>query len=436
MAFLGLLILISLAVLSIWFLFCRRKRNKLRVRVERSFVDPRFEKVAQVFRESFESGAETGAAFAVYYKGELVVDIWGGYANRTGRIPWRENTMSTAFSTSKGINALLVAKFVELGYLDYKKPVCHYWPEFAQNGKEAITVEMLVSHQSGLIAFDTPVSLRLIKTDYAKYLSLLEIQKPFWEPGTQFGYHIFTWGYYVDALIMKADPKKRTLDQIFREEIAEPFGIDFFQGTPTEEQYRIVPRFYHQPIRYQLQLLSDMGFWNRIIHSLIDPKRYQTMAKKACADFTVITQLDTLTDYELRQIPCSSFNGHGTARAIAKLYGIIANGGVYDNKTLLEESTIKTLNQTIVEGNDVVLGAELKFGHGLIISDTPTGSRTFGHAGFGGQMGAGDQQHKVGIAYLTNNLAVFPFVDPRYLALRDAFYECLTQLENSKTSGK
>lgn len=393
------------------------------------FADPRFKKVEQVFRENFESGAETGAGFAVYYKGELVVDLWGGYGNKKALLPWREITMSQAYSSSKGITALLVAKFVELGYLDYKKPVSHYWPEFAQNGKEDITVEMLLSHQAGLIGLDEPIQLSLLKTDYKRYTSILAAQKPFWKPGTAFGYHMLTWGLYVDVLLMKADPKNRTVDQILREEITEPFGIDFFQGTPTSEQYRIRPSVYMQSLWDQKYHLVSKVFWKSIKYRIFSGNGYDHIAERAVADLINDAPFDACMDYKLRLTPMSSFNGYGTARGIAKLYGIISNGGVHENKTLFKESTLDAMEVPLVKGLDLVIGVNNSFGPGLMLIKSPKGNTMFGHPGFGGQMGIADRQNNLGIAYLTNNLAMFDHIGRLYTRLSEALYDSLAEIQ-------
>ncbi|XP_062592541.1 beta-lactamase domain-containing protein 2-like, partial [Saccostrea cucullata] len=109
------------------------------------------------------------------------------------------------------------------GYLDYKKRVSYYWPEFGKNGKENITVDMLLSHQAGLSITKGTIDIRLLKTNQTKVEEFLEEQEPIWKPGTAYSYHVITFGMYVDVLLRKADPKHRNVDQIFKEEIAEPF---------------------------------------------------------------------------------------------------------------------------------------------------------------------------------------------------------------------
>ena len=91
-----------------------------------------------------------GAACAVYYEGEKVVDLWGGYRDLACRLPWKEDTLVLVYSTTKGLAGMTVAVAHSRGLLDYDEKVATYWPEFAQAGKENITVRQLLSHQAGL----------------------------------------------------------------------------------------------------------------------------------------------------------------------------------------------------------------------------------------------------------------------------------------------
>ncbi|WAQ96287.1 LACT2-like protein [Mya arenaria] len=190
------------------------------------YVHPAFQPVLEKFRENVASGREPGAAFAVYRNGQPLVDVWGGYADVEAARPWRQDTMTQGWSTTKGIAAIVVAVMVDRGWLDYKRPVHEYWPEFKQNGKKNITVEMLLTHQAGLPVLDTPISVLDIREEPERVEKILATQAPVWAPGTQFGYHAITFGPYIDTLVRKADPKRRRMEQIFREEIGEPLGAD------------------------------------------------------------------------------------------------------------------------------------------------------------------------------------------------------------------
>ncbi|XP_053381567.1 beta-lactamase domain-containing protein 2-like [Mercenaria mercenaria] len=193
---------------------------KLPVNVD-GYVHPAFKRVADVFRENVELDRNPGIAFAVYHRGELLVDMWGGDADLEAQIPWSRDTIALAYSVSKGVAAIVVAKMVEKGHLDYARPVAKYWPEFAQQEKGNITVEMLLSHQAGLVTLDEPIHVRDIKDNPEKVDKILARQKTSWLAGTNFGYHSLSSGPYVDTLVKKADPKGRDIVQIFKEDIAD-----------------------------------------------------------------------------------------------------------------------------------------------------------------------------------------------------------------------
>ena len=115
------------------------------------YVAPGFEKVRVEFERNFAERGEIGAAVAAYVRGERVVDLWGGHRTPERDAPWKEDTMVVVASTTKGLSAMTLAIANARGWLDYNAPVARYWPEFAQNGKAAITVRQLLGHEAGLV---------------------------------------------------------------------------------------------------------------------------------------------------------------------------------------------------------------------------------------------------------------------------------------------
>ncbi|PIK56468.1 putative beta-lactamase domain-containing protein 2 [Apostichopus japonicus] len=218
-------------------------------------VSPGFEEVAEVFRKNFELGwdkSEGGSAFAVYYKGEKVVDLWAGYADQEAKLLWKEDTLSLMFSTTKGLSALVIAMLADRGLIDFKKPVKEYWPEFGQKGKEKITVEMLMEHEAGLPVVYDGITFDLLR-DTEALDRALALSEPLWEPGTAHGYHALSIGLFASALVRRVDPKNRTLGQFFAEEVADVFGIDAFIGTPSDQYHRL-----SRPIHVQPSLLDNI----------------------------------------------------------------------------------------------------------------------------------------------------------------------------------
>ncbi|XP_033760354.1 beta-lactamase domain-containing protein 2-like [Pecten maximus] len=358
-------------------IYTRFRETSLPPIVEGNF-HPDFREVANVFRKLVESGHEKGASFAVYYRGKPVVDMWGGYVDQESEQRWRNDTITLVFSCTKGVAAIVAAMLADRGYLDYQKLVSHYWPGFAKNGKENITVEMLLSHQAGLITTNETVPLHWLNSDPERLEQFLENQTPTIEPGSGIVYHAITYGLYLDRLLPKIDPKGRSVKQMFEEDIAKEFDIDFSIGSKKSEDYRFAP----------------------LVAMFRNP--------------------------EIRQVPLVSSMGHGNARSLAKLYGILANGGQIDGKHMLSQEMIHTLNTPVVSKNSLDLHRLSTYGLGVIFFDNPQGGKVFGHTGYGGQMANADLAHNLGLAYITNHLSEYTFGDdPKYLALQKATYNCL-----------
>lgn len=194
-------------------------------------VSPGFEPVREAFAENLARRHELGGACCVYHRGEKVVDLWGGIRNKATGEPWQEDTMVIVYSSTKGLAAMTLAVAHSRGWLDYEERVATYWPEFAQNGKENITVRQLLAHQAGLFALDEKVD-RSVVADLDRLAIVLARQKPAWEPGTRQAYHGITIGYYENELLRRIDPEHRSLGRFFQDEIATPLGLDFYIRLP------------------------------------------------------------------------------------------------------------------------------------------------------------------------------------------------------------
>ncbi len=205
------------------------------------FVAPGFEDVRRTFLDNFEHREELGAACSVYYRGEKVVDLWGGTRDKTTGEPWEEGTMALVFSTTKGLAGLAMAIAHSHGCFDYEERVSTYWPEFAQNGKSAITIRQLFAHQAGLFALDERPTKELV-SDPDRLAALLARQRPVWPPGERQAYHAITLGLYESELLRRVDPGHRTLGRYFHDEIASPLGLDLYLRLPEE-----IPVLGHPP---------------------------------------------------------------------------------------------------------------------------------------------------------------------------------------------
>ncbi|XP_072026501.1 beta-lactamase domain-containing protein 2-like [Amphiura filiformis] len=395
-------------------------------------VEPGFEGVLDTFRANYESGLElpeSGSAFAVYYKGRKVVDIWGGYADAEALQPWKNDTMAVVFSVTKGMAALCMAILSDRGQLQYDERVAHYWPEFGQNDKEDVTVRMLLNHEAGLAMTDPPLSIELLK-HYEELGNVLAASPPMWQPGTEHGYHAITFSLYASQLLSRVDPQHRTLGQFFKEEVAEPFGIEFYIGLPSELNYR-VSRFFTASTNLFLMMWTSLAdpvnrrlFWDMFVSG----ESILPAVIENCGD--VCDNMYRLNDPDYRAIEMGSHSGIGTANGLAKVYSILANGGkTKDGKTLLSEQMIKQLvNGANASRKDKVIGASSKYSTGFTYLQFKD-RELFGHPGAGGNMAYTDIENQLGVAYVTRYQSAYGFGnDPRFVALQIALQNCVSKL--------
>ena len=197
------------------------------------FVAPGFEAVREQFEANFARRREIGAAVAAYRRDAKVVDLWGGLSDPSRGARWLEDTLVLVYSTSKGLSAMTIALAHSRGLLDYDERVATYWPEFAQNGKDQITVRQLLAHEAGLPVVDEPLDAAKL-ADFDALAATVARQRPVWEPGTKHGYHGLSLGWYEGELIRRVDPKRRTLGRFFADEIARPLGLEFYFGLPPQ----------------------------------------------------------------------------------------------------------------------------------------------------------------------------------------------------------
>ncbi|XP_072175170.1 beta-lactamase domain-containing protein 2-like [Diadema setosum] len=403
--------------------------------ITEGYVAPGFEDVLEAFRANFESGRDPrtgGAAFAAYHRGKKVVDIWGGFADYESKQKWRQDTISIFFSSTKGVASVCIATLVDRGLLDYNKPVTLYWPEFAQKGKEKVTVKDMMEHKAGLAVSAPPgLSLDLLQ-DVAKAGELMARTGPQWEyDGHTHGYHGFTFGPLANELLRRVDPQHRTLGQFFKEEIAEPFGIDFHIGLPFESNHRVARLLVdRRPMFLQfLDSIQTPDGRQTILH-MINSNAIGNMMSNA----NEMEDLGVFNDPAYRAIELPSVNGIGSAAGLAKLYGIISSGGIdpVTNRTLLSKERIDDFLNFEPPSVDRTLGIPLSFSRGMIkIDKFVDGVTMFGHPGAGGQHGCADPGHQVGFAYLSSTM--LPYLlgeDPRSNQLVQSLYRCVQKLEN------
>ena len=389
--------------------------------VEGNF-QPEFMEVAETLRKNMESGKEMGAAFAVYYDGEPIIDMWAGYADREAQRRWRNETMTLAFSVTKSLMGVLIGIMVDRGIARYDDPVIDYWPTFGRKNKENITLEMFLSHQAGLPALDKQINLRDLKTNPTMVEKILEAQETAWPAGQKHGYHIYTYGLYLDRLIKKIDPEGRDTAKIFQEEIAKPFDIDFYMKLPRRQNYRTARLYKFTSLRTVWDLISNPRYFKLLLDLQNNLTKQSTEVFRELANCPLC-----FNNHELREITMSSSMGTGTARGLAKLFSILASGGKHKGKQLLSPEVIQQLSTQLTSGEcQIFPSIDAHWGRGVPILKNPFGGKCFGGVGYGGQIVIADPANKLGIAYLTNYMSIYSRADdPRFLDLQSALYKTL-----------
>ncbi|MFI2116397.1 serine hydrolase domain-containing protein [Streptomyces rubiginosohelvolus] len=372
--------------------------------------DDRFAGVRAAFEENFTERGELGAAVTVLVDGATVVDLWGGWADAARTRPWERDTLVNVWSTGKGPTALCAHVLADRGLLDLDAPVAHYWPEFAANGKESVLVRHLLSHRSGVAGPDTPLTLEELY-DWETACARLAATAPWWEPGTRSGYHAISYGFLVGEVVRRITGLRP--GAFLRQEITGPLGIDFTFGLPESETHRLGELVQERPDRAaQAALLDRMT--PVAVASLLNPPTGRAAANTPA--------------WRAAEIPAA--NGHGTARAVAALYGILAGRGSLDGRRILSGKAAARAGEGQGACRDLVLGdgfpheTEIALGFWLSGENRSYGPdpRALGHDGAGGSCGLADPDASIALGYVMNRMGSRLADDPRKTALVNAVY--------------
>jgi len=379
-------------------------------------VTPGFDPVAHAFAEVLADGGEAGAAFAATHDGELVVDLWGGWADRRKHRRWEADTVAGIFSGSKGLVAVCMLMLLDRGLLELDAPVARYWPEFAAEGKHGVLVRHVVSHTAGLPGVLTPVDATEVLDD-RDMAARLALQPPTFPPGERLCYHALTFGWLCGELVRRVDG--RSIGRFFAEEVAGPLQLDAWIGLPAE----------HEPRVATLQFAED---WGAAATPYTDPERANDPL--AIAIYRNPPRLEPgATPWRARawhaaEIPAT--NAIVSARSLARLYGCLARGGELDGVRLMSGERVAQARACLAHGTDPFLGRPVAYGVGFEIEgpQRPFGRPRdgFGHRGAGGSVHGAWPGLRVGFSFVTNLLRDGVLPDPRGRALLDALYDAVT----------
>ena len=369
------------------------------------FTQDRFAAVRAAFDANLASGADNGASFCATHNGEIVVDLWGGYADEERTRPWERDTIVNVYSTTKTMTALVALMLADQGALDFDAPVARYWPEFAANGKADVKVSHLMSHAAGLSGWKERITNDDVY-DWEKMTSLLAAQAPYWEPGTASGYHALTQGFLVGEVVRRITGK--SLGTVFRETVAEPLGADFHIGLPASEDGRVAdltppPAGGGIGDGNQTELQKNMSH-----NPGIDVKATRTRAWRGA------------------EIPAAG--GTGNARSIAQVHAILANGGEAQGKRFLSEAGCRKALELQIEGTDLILATPSRFGMGFGLAGgmvpLPNPNTIF-WGGYGGSLVIIDMDARTSFGYAMNKMAGTTTGDMRALGLSMAMWQGL-----------
>ena len=423
------------------------------------------ERLKPLFQENFEKFGELGAAISVWQNGKELLKLHGGFRDARREQPWTEDTIVLIWSATKGIGSACLLHVLQEHKIDIERRVWDFWPEFAQAGKEPITLAQLLSHQVGLAALDRKVNVLY----YASVIDALEKQEPNWPPGTAHGYHARTFGFLVDELVRRISGIN--LAEYLRNTFAEPLGLDLWIGLPEKENPRVAtmyaPKAGKQPEPKDRQSGPPVGRTRPVASSdfYADLATKGTFAHKVFTSPFGLNAISAMNKPEIRALPIVSFGGIGSASALAKFYAILANGGRMENppafaslrrgEQFFSEKMIAWMTTTQTDGTDRVFQIPTAFSAGFMkdsaeaqgaaVSSPPTpkngriGNRpslvspglfgtsasAFGHPGAGGSHAFADPENGISFAYVMNQMEQSVLPNEKSLRLVDAIYALL-----------
>lgn len=397
-----------------------------------------FETMRDAFARAVPALGSGGGAFAAYLDGRPVVDLWVGLS-RVGQ-PWAEDTMTVIMSATKGAVGLSAQILADRGLLDVNSPVSSYWPEFAQAGKAPITVRQVLTHTAGVLTF--PGYDTLLKwdgtgwDDYDTIAAGLASAEPCWEPGTRCGYHAMSYGWLVGELVRRITGQ--TVGAFFAEDVAAPLGVDLHIGTCAADQARVA----HVIDRMRASLPAPLRLVYPWLHRRItDPRTLSGRAYLAHDGLTIVDRAEELfRKPPFLAIEVPSGNGTATARALARMYAMLAGGGELDGVRIVSTDSVREWSAEVVRAPDALMeefpipglrrliarpyGRSL----GYLINMMPPrelphfgpNPRSYGAEGAGGQISFCDPDLGLAVGFVRNELEGAPATGA---ALVRALYE-------------
>jgi CubicO group peptidase (beta-lactamase class C family) len=370
------------------------------------------QRLEPVFQENFARFGELGAAVSVWQHGKPLIDLHGGFRDSHRQHPWTSDTIVLFWSATKGLGSACLLHVLQEQKIGLQQTVAELWPEFAQAGKEEITLAQLLSHQAGLCALDQPVDI----LDYAGVIRALEQQAPLWPPGTAHGYHSRTFGFLVDELIRRL--AGRTASDYWRAVFAEPLHLDIWIGLPPEQNSRAATVY-----------AAKTGKTPEPARFYRDLTKAGTLARRTFTSPHGLHSVSGMNEPALRAEPIVSFGGIGSALSLGKFYAMLANDGEMEGRKYFQRETLLCMAGTISDGLDKVFQIPTAFSAGFM-KDSRNATRrilgpsatVFGHPGAGGSHAFADPENKLSFAYVMNQMEQTVLPNERALRLLETLY--------------
>ena len=384
------------------------------------FAHADFDAVRDVFRRQLRR-TEGGAAVTVFHRGVPVVDLWGGDRTTVGH-RWEQDTLAMCFSTTKGVASFALHLQVEAGLVDYDAPVAEYWPEFAQNGKEQVTVRHVLTHSAGLHRIRSVIDRADHMLDWDTMAAALAAEEPAYPPGTRSGYHALTYGWLVGEIVQRVTG--RSLDEVIATDVAGPLELDgLYLGCPEDQRHRVAPLVpmgtpgpgLPAPVRAVPGIIGNsVGRALSLVRSPINPRRMINALVPRGME-------DVITSPEIMDASIPAANGFFTARSLAAMYALLAGGGALGDVQLLSPELVAQIGQEQNNRRDLVLVMPMRWRLGyhrvLGTGGCPDG---FGHFGFGGSGAWCDPSRELAVAMVCNRGTGTPVGDARLVRLSTA----------------
>ena len=431
------------------------------------YVAPGYESVKETLENIISNGMEDKVQACAFVDGKVVVNLVGCFDSKkefhpSSNVKYCSESIQNIFSSTKAITSIVVAMLVDKGYLKYEDKISDHWKEFSANNKADITLEDLLKHQSGLEKFPFSLTaaelhrdaLKNIKTSIAS--SKIAAAVPSCSSSDpKRAYHFVTRDIILNEIVIRADPKHRTIGEIVRDELAIPLGISN-QLTLGNETIKHEDTDFPLVGNSSLWLLAQcFNIFNRkaslmscvialsmkygyvfssIGRFMFGPNYGNPSVVHGDGEDEFMYVVDLFNSRKIREAEIPSANGHASAYALAKVASIMANGGTAHGVTLLNSNTYELAlsNPTVkydnslftetkfVKGGWAVFDGKFAFGkyrHGFI-----------GWFGLGGSVLQWRSDLKIGFGY-TNTLMGAEIGNKHGALIQYEIVECTKRLK-------